>query len=175
MEITEKEFEIEGTKFFITPLGAMEGFALLEEIRVELGDSIDLGGMRDTLQTDTSQGAAIAQGTATFARTIMRLRPEFVERVRSKLFSRISFQNANAPSPQPLIGFEEVAIKSPFVPYELLVRSLGVNFMTNIPASVSGLVGGLAAMFQSPPEEPTPTSQPLSMPDSPAGPTAGTS
>lgn len=175
MEITEKEFEIDGTKFAINPLGAMDGFALLEEIRVELGDSIDLGGMRDTLQSDSSEGAALASGAATFARTVMRLRPEFVERVRSKLFSRITFHNSHTTTPQPLQGFEEMAIRSPFTPYELLVRSLAVNFMTSIPASVSGLVKGLAAMFQSSQEEPIPSSQPLSMPDSQAGPTAGTS
>ena len=174
-EFTAKEFEIEGTQYAIEPLGAMDGFALMEEIRRELGDAIDISGMRNTIETDAGEEAtAIANGAVAAARTLFRLNPVFVERVRARLFSRIKFKNEHAATYQPLQGHEELAFESPFVIYELIARSLAVNFMTRVPKNVSNIVGGIRGLIQSSPEGPIPTSQPWSMPDSQPGGTAGT-
>ena len=173
-EFTAREFEIEGTRYAIEPLGAMDGFALMEEIRRELGDAIDISGMRSTIESEEGESAAIANGAIAFARTLLRMDPAFVERIRAKLFSRIKFQNQHAATYQPLHNNEELAFDSPFVIYELIARSLAVNFMTRIPASVSSILEGARSLFQSSQEEPTPISPLSSMPDSPPGSTAGT-
>ena len=176
-DFTAKDFTIENTQFFIAPMSAMEGFALMEEIRRELGNALDITGMRSTMEMEATEDGsatamAIANGAIAFARTLMRMDPVFVERIRGKLFARITFRNANASAPQPLQGFEDLAFTSPYVIYELIARSLAVNFMTGIPASVSSILEALKGLIPSAPSAPTPPSPPWSMPDSPPGVTA---
>ena len=152
-DLNERQFEVDGTFFTVNPLPAMAGFSLLEDVRRNLGDSLDVSGMRETLSIDTdtakdtyttaAAGDASTQvkasGAAAMARTLMRLDPVFVERVRSTLFEHVTFKNETAVTPQMLHGAEDMAFQSPFAVYEVLVRCLAVNFTTRIPASVSGM------------------------------------
>ena len=171
---TAREFQIEDTQFTVTPLTAMQGFAMLEDIRHELGESLDISGMRDTMESERGEPIAIANASIAFARTLLRMRPDFVEGIRRKLFAQIAFRNGNTNVPQTLLNFEDLAFRSAFVPYELIARSLAVNFMTGIPESVSSLLGEIRDLLPSPPGDQTPSSPLSSMPDSPPGSTAGT-
>ena len=131
--LTEPEVEITGTRFFIAKLPAMAAFDLMELIRHELGKS---------------QSVALPEGApdvlvSGLIRMVMSLDPAFVSGVRRKLFERVSFSNQRAPTPQQLAGAEDMAFNGlePVAVYEVLVRSLAVNFTPSLRALGSRLGG----------------------------------
>ena len=124
---TEPECQIGETRFFIDKLGAMEAWRILERIRHELS--------RTPLElTDTTDVGVLV-------RAILALDPVFIERLRRDLFEHVRFVNTKALSPQPLAGAEDMAFEGegvePVAVYEVLVRSLAVNFTASFGAVVS--------------------------------------
>ena len=124
---TEPECQIGETRFFIDKLKAMKAYQVLEEIRHELSRTpFEL--------TDTTDVGVLV-------RAILALDPVFVERLRRTLFEHVRFANTKALSPQPLAGAEDMAFEGegvePVAVYEVLVRSLAVNFTASFGAVVS--------------------------------------
>ena len=133
-DLNVTEFEIGGARFVISKLPAMPAFALLEEIRREVGRR------SSALAPDDAGGA----GTAGLLQLVLDLEPQFVDRVRRKLFENVVFANETARTPQPLAGAEDIAFEGlePLAVYEVLLRCLAVNFS----ASLRGVVSRLNAL-----------------------------
>ena len=72
--LTDTEFEIGGTRFFISKLSAVAGFDLLETIRHELGKSTSL-----RVPDATSEGAE-----GSLLQMVLSLNPSFVAYVRTR-------------------------------------------------------------------------------------------
>ena len=129
--LTDTDIEIDGTRFFIAKLPAMAAFDLMELMRHELGKS-----QSGAVSNDGSD--AMLPGLINM---VMSLDPAFVSQVRRKLFERVSFSNQRAPTPQQLAGAEDMAFDGlePVAVYEVLVRSLAVNFTPSLRALGSRL------------------------------------
>ncbi len=125
-KLTETEFEIDGTRFFIAKLPAMAAYDLMELIRHELGKSQAL------VMPEGGEDATVSG----LLRVVLSLDPSFVKMVRRKLFERVSFANARATKPQQLAGAEDMAFDGlePVAVYEVLVRCLAVNFTPSLRA-----------------------------------------
>ncbi len=126
--LTDTEFEIGGTRFFISKLSAVAGFDLLEVIRHELGKSTSL---RVPMQCPRSRGLLAPDGP--FPGPVLRgLRSEI-------LFERVAFSNRLAVDPQSLSGSEDMAFGGlePVAIYEVLARALAVNFTGSWQYAVS--------------------------------------
>ena len=134
-DLTKTEFEIGGTRFAVAKLPAMAGFDLLEAIRHELGKSqaLSLPSM-DAL--DNEDGSIVS-----LLKIVLSLDPAFVRQVRQKLFEKVAFSNTRVPTPQQLVGAEEIAFDGlePIAIYEVLARSAAVNFTPSLDALVSRL------------------------------------
>ena len=126
--LTELECQIGETRFFFDKLGAMAAWQILERIRHELSrtPAVEL-----TAATDVG----------VLVRAILALDPVFIERLRCDLFAHVRFANTKALTPQPLAGAEDMAFEGegvePVAVYEVLVRSLAVNFTASFGAVVS--------------------------------------
>ena len=131
--LTDTDIEIDGTRFFIAKLPAMAAFDLMETIRHELGRS----------QAPAAPENAPDVLAPSLIRVVLSLDPAFVSQVRRKLFERVSFSNQRAPTPQQLAGAEDMAFDGlePVAVYEVLVRSLAVNFTPSLRALGSRLGG----------------------------------
>ena len=129
--LTDTEFEIDGTRFFVAKLPAMAAFFLLEQIRHELGKS----------QALTIPEGAEEQTITALLKMVLSLDPAFVRLVRLKLFEKVSFSNARVTTPQPLAGAEDTAFDGlePVAVYEVLLRCLAVNFLGSLRGLVSKL------------------------------------
>ena len=133
--LTDTEFEIGGTRFFISKLPAMAGFDLLEVIRHEIGKSGVLGKeLSDTTAADTN---------AMWLQMVLSLDPSFVAYVRKILFEKVAFSNRLAVNPLPLAGAEDMAFGGlePVAIYEVLGRALAVNFTASLESAVSKFNG----------------------------------
>ena len=113
------EFQIGDTHFKIIKLYAMASYKLFEKIRVAASEK--LAGI------DFSGGFGQQQAMT----ALMSLPPQFVEDLRVELFASILFRNRNdAKTFQKLGGAEDMAFQGlePVAVYEVLLRSLAVNF-----------------------------------------------
>ena len=112
---TEPEATIDGTRFFFGKLPAMRGFEVLEQIRVEIGDKAD---------------EELTAGIESLLKALLSLSRGFVETLRRELFKAVRYSNARAQTPQVLAGAEDTAFDGlePIAVYEVLGRSLAVNF-----------------------------------------------
>ena len=127
--LTDTEFEIGGTRFFISKLSAVAGFDLLEVIRHELGKSTSL-----RVPDAMSEGAV-----GSLLQMVLSLDPSFVAYIRKILFERVAFSNRLALDPLPLAGSEDMAFGGlePVAIYEVLARALAVNFTGSWQYAVS--------------------------------------
>ena len=129
-KLTDTEFEIGGTRFFVAKLSAVAGFDLLEVIRHEIGKSGVLGKeISDTTAADTN---------AMWLQMVLSLDPAFVAYIRKILFEKVEFSN-HLSARQPLAGVEDTAFLDlePVAIYEVLVRALTVNFTASLESVVS--------------------------------------
>lgn len=147
MAIEDAEFELNGTNYRINKLPAMAGWRLLEKIRREAGRIINTDDIGRVLNADPSTHDVddlILAGTSLIS-LLLRLDPEFVERtLMSKLFESVVFTNQHAQTPQKLAGAEDMAFQKPTDPYEVLARSIAVNFTDSFVPLVRSLLGGLS-------------------------------
>ena len=137
---TELEFEIQGTRFKIAKLKAMEAYRVIEMARPELDKAVGLDVPEKTGQLDFLGDAAKQSAdqlnlspkvTGTLLHAVLAISPALVDRVRKILFSKITFTNDRAVTAQVLTGAEEVAfdkIDDPLIVHKILVRSVIVNF-----------------------------------------------
>ena len=116
---TELDFQIGKTSFTITKMGAMSAWRLLEQIREKLG------------QTELDSYTGESQG---FLQTVIGLDSSFVDRIREELFGYVYFTNDSARTQQKVVGAEDMAFMGlePSAIYEVLLRSLAVNFMPSL-------------------------------------------
>lgn len=128
-KLTDTEFEIGGTRFFISKLPAMAGFDLLEVIRHEIGKSTSLRVPDRT--TENAVGSLLQM--------VLSLDPSFVAYVRKILFEKVAFSNRLVVDPLPLSGSEDMAFAGlePVAIYEVLARCLAVNFTESWEYAVS--------------------------------------
>ena len=126
--LTDTEFQIGGTRFFVAKLPAMAAFDLLEVIRHELGKSTSL-----RLPDATSEGAV-----GSLLQMVLSLDPSFVAYARKILFEKVEFSN-HLSARQPLAGVEDTAFLDlePVAIYEVLARALAVNFTASLESVVS--------------------------------------
>ena len=126
--LTDTEFQIGGTRFFVAKLPAMAAFDLLEVIRHELGKSTSL-----RVPDATSEGAV-----GSLLQMVLSLDPSFVAYVRKILFEKVEFSN-HLSARQPLAGVEDTAFLDlePVAIYEVLARALAVNFTESWQYAVS--------------------------------------
>ena len=68
---------------------------------------------------DDAEGA----GTAGLLQLVLDLEPQFVDRVRRKLFEKVVFANETARTPHPLAGAEDIVFErlEPQAVYEVLL------------------------------------------------------
>ena len=127
--LTDTEFAIGGTRFFISKLPAMAGFDLLEVIGHELGKSTSL-----RVPDATSEGAV-----GSLLQMVLSPDPSFVAYVRKILFERVAFSNRLALDPMRLAGSEDMAFGGlePVAIYEVLARALAVKFTESWQYAVS--------------------------------------
>ena len=118
----EPECAIGGTHFAIRKMAAMEGWTLLERIREQVGKSLDME--LPSVEGDRDRVAR------TFLRTILTLPPSFTQWLRDQLFGHVQFTNSVARTPIALKGSEDTAFMDlePSAVYEVMARSLAVNF-----------------------------------------------
>ena len=113
----ELEFSIKSTRFRITRMLPMDGFAVLEDIRQSIGENIQL--IRESSSVTTA-----------LATVVMAIKPNDLERIRHKLFAEVSFQNEIAKTWRPLYPDEAMGFNGleAIHVYEVLGRCLAVNF-----------------------------------------------
>ena len=147
----DREFEIGGTQFKIAKLKAMEAYRVIEMARPELDKAAGLDVpekdekdpkdqkaqddpfdfMDEAAKQSADQLNLSPKVAGTLLHAVLAISPGLVERVRRILFSKITFTNDRAVTPQVLTGAEEVAfdkIDDPLIVHKILVRSVIVNF-----------------------------------------------
>ena len=127
--LLENEFEIGKTKFYLSKLPAMAAYALLEQIRHEIGKT-----------GNEVPESADPENTFPLVKLVLALDPKFVEGVRRELFEKVEFTDPGNPR-QKLAGAEDFAFNGlePIAVYEVLLRSLAVNFSPSLRSVASGL------------------------------------
>lgn len=128
----ETDFTLGEVQFRITKLNVMDGYRMLERIRKQLATTADKVEIDRT--SDVNSGLSIIQ-------SIMQLDEAFVEEMRKKLFTSVEFKGNGAMDYIKLEGSEDMAFQSlqPTHIYEVLVRSLVVNFMDSVKGLMSAL------------------------------------
>ena len=139
------EFAIGETRFRIAKLAAIPAWRLLERIRAEVGRTLQGLDM-----PEAGEGKSAAMVAALSA--VLALPEPFVESLRVTLFKHVQYSNRHVGQLSPLDGSEDSAFDGlePVAVYEVLVRSLAVNFSP----SFRGLFAltSFGAATSSPPE-----------------------
>ena len=144
--LLEAECEIGDTRFMLDKMGAMEAWRVLEVIRKEISN---VAGLPITDLMTQLRGAdmddAIRIG-AKVAMAVMGLPVPFVEGLRKTLFKHVRFTGNGAKTPQVLAGAEDMAFNGlePVAIYEVLVRSLAVNFSPSFAGGLPDLISRVA-------------------------------
>ena len=138
-ELLEAECQIGDTRFHLDKMGAMEAWRVLEVIRKEASN---VAGLPITDLMTQLRGATMDDAIrigAKVALAVIGLPVPFVEGLRKTLFKHVRFTGNGAQTPQMLMGAEDMAFNGlePVAIYEVLVRSLAVNFTP----SFAGLAG----------------------------------
>lgn len=129
-ELIQPEFSIGETHYTVIKFGSLEGWRVFEHIRLAVGTSdLDIDGNLDN------------KAILGWIKAILALDLSFVDGLRVTLFKNISFRNTSAASPQPLSGAEDMAIAEPLHIYEIMFRSLAVNFTPSFIDILSRLGG----------------------------------
>lgn len=121
----DSEFKIKNVKFRVEKLSALNGWHVLERCREAIATN-------RAPESDVLPGAAgVAVG---FYKSLMGLPTDFVDWLRGKMFSCVSFQAVTPygkPQPwMPLSGAEDMAFQDlgPHHVYEISMRAFVVNF-----------------------------------------------
>ena len=141
------EFEIAGTQFQVQKLPAMAAWALMEQIRRELGrTSAEVASLGDSKNDfEATEDNPISPATVRLlAQMVLSLEPKFVDDVRKKLFEGVKYRRDDtARTFQQLAGSEDMAFEGhePLAVYHVLMRCLFVNFSASLRVLVSGVSG----------------------------------
>lgn len=110
----DPETTIGEVRFIFDRMGAMEGWRVLESIRTEMAT------------TELPSGADAGES---FIRMVMALSPAFIDRLRQTMFAHVRFSRSTNTLLR-LAGGEDMAFEGlePIAIYEVLLRSLAVNF-----------------------------------------------
>ena len=129
-QVDAREVQLGDVKFTIGKLLPMEGFKVFEMIRP---------GLKDALGVDDGDGEATANPIKTVLNIACAAEPEMVEKVRSAMFRHVRFTSPDVPTPTVLLSNEDTAFKDlePYHIYEILVRTLTVNFTGSFSALMS--------------------------------------
>ena len=113
----ERELTIGETHFTINKLLPMDGFRVMEKIRVAVGKSIR------SVETGDTPATAIVS-------VLLSLPEETIAQIKTILFGAVTFTNRNAQTPRGLARDEAMAFVGlePIHVYEVLARCLAVNF-----------------------------------------------
>ena len=128
--LLEQRVTLGTTEFQIRKLLPMDAFDTLELIRAAIGSTMDAASLLAMAQRDPL--AAVVQ-------LVMRLTPASVATIRRRLFRELSFRNRQYRDWTPVDGNEGNAFMDlqPFHVYEMLVRTLAVNFIESWRAANS--------------------------------------
>lgn len=121
--LMERKVVIKGTTFTISPLLAMEGFEVLEEIREV---AVSPQNLQSVIENPTPERVLKA-----LLVVLAGLPKHVVKSVQRQMFTAVSFTNGNAQTARTLQGSEPMAFNglSPFDVYDITVRCLAVNFL----------------------------------------------
>ena len=157
--LTATEVEIKGVRFQIRKLLPDEAFTLYETLRPALStvSKIDWGPL------ELTSGDAFKASVATLTTkqiiticmdVITAIPADTVKAIRPQLFQHVLFTSEAVPTPRPLHGNVDVAFKDlgPFYIYEVLIRSLAVNFTESWADIESRLFSSSPASIPSPSE-----------------------
>ena len=137
-ELSVSQFEIGQVRFNVQKLPAMAAWALMEQIRRELGrTSAEVVALGNTAASNDDEEEATGLTWGTVIQMVLSLEPVFVDGVRKKLFERVEFQRDDtARTPQKLAAAEDMAFEDvePLAVYEVLLRCLVVNFSPSLRA-----------------------------------------
>ena len=135
--LLEPKVQIGDIHFVINKMKAMEAYDLMDDIRLQVAQSAGMPmlGIGDSLDEQSSWILSLIA-------MVMGFDKQFVERVRRRLFQRIEFLDPHSSSNRVLAGNEDIAFAGlePLVVYELIVRSLAINFTASLRS--------LGSMFQ---------------------------
>lgn len=128
----EEKFKIDNVEFSITKLDALSGWKMLESIRHQMSKT-DITGAK----TDDKQ-----EGMQKFMSSILSLDPVFIDDLRLKLFANVQFKTKDVTTGWlPLTDTIDMAFADlePSAIYEVLMRSLVVNFTRSFTEIISRL------------------------------------
>ena len=145
MTLTDDRFEINGTQYQVTKLGAFAGMKLFHYITRGLGDLLTKDQIKALLGAESSEIQADTELTSVLISMILRLPEDYVETIRKELFERVYFTNEQAQTPQKLNGAEDTAAQHFTDLEEVLVRALTVNFTDGFGNLVTRLGGELSS------------------------------
>ena len=150
--LTDPKFSLGNIKFQIIKLSPMAGFNLSEKIRFALTLAADSAeAIEDLPSMDRNipaQKKAEIRAAILFCKAILKLPPPTIEDFRNTLFENIEFTGGDvAQGWVKLKGMEDMAFTEPLQIYEVLVRSLIVNFtgsfrelMQRFPAAMQNIL-----------------------------------
>lgn len=157
--LTATEVEIKGVRFQIRKLLPDEAFDLYETIRPALSTigKIDWGPLELTSGDafkESVKNLTTKQIITICMDVITAIPTETVKAIRPQLFKHVLFTSESVPTARPLHGNVDVAFKDlgPFYIYELLIRSLAVNFTESWADIESRLFSGSLDSIPSPSE-----------------------
>ena len=143
---------LEGTRFQIRKLPAMQAHRVWREMLHELGKSDLLEAFAQIQTTDLATNRA---GALAFVRGVFSLPVDYLERLQRQIFTYVSFSNRRATSVQGVAGAEDTAFDGldPLHIEELLLRGLAVNFMPSLLRIGSKLMALAPSTTSSSPSE----------------------
>ena len=129
-KFAEPEFQIGSTHYRVVKFAAKQGWQLFEQIRREFGKSdFDIDGNLDM------------KAFLSLLKTVLELDTVFVEKLRVTLFANVFYRNEHAQTEQSLLNSEDMGVEEPLDIYEIMFRSLAVNFTRSFKGLISRLSG----------------------------------
>ena len=138
-ELRSREYREGDAVFFFDPINVMQALPIAEKIRHEMTNLKALeetvGQMRDGMNDDEEARTFVA-----LVRSILSVKPEFVDSLRKDLFAHIRYRNKSARTPQRLLGSEEQAFHSLglMTVYRVLIQAVVANFYDFFQDLLSG-------------------------------------
>ena len=138
--LKDEEMIIDGVKFYFEKMPYYEGIEVFESIRYALRNDVNkLSHVLNSINTDDS--ASNPAFLAAIIGLIMSLSPQFVAETRAKMFKFVKFQRPKEEI-DVLDGLEDAAFGGNFIAsYEVLGRSLKINFIDPLLARLSQKIG----------------------------------
>ena len=130
MASTDTEFSIGGTRFIITPMPVWpEGVDMFERLRETVFEK--LASFQPPAR-EVTEAEVVQLGVAYTAKVVGGLDRKFVREISGEFFKYVTFVNDKAPNGANLAQSGEMAFPDVYAFYEVLWRSIAVNFTPSL-------------------------------------------